>query len=384
MPRLRAVLASPGALPPLAARSVGALPVGMVPLGIILLLRARGDGYALAGLADGAYAAGVAVMQPPLGRLIDRFGMVAILGPLAIAFPGTLVAFVLTAANGAPAPAIVVLALLSGTTLPPLGACMRVLWPRLVASEDLRATAFALDATLQELSFVLGPPLLALLVAVAGARTGLLAAAGAGLAGTALFAVRARAHHVHIERVGGALRSAGVRRVLAISLLLGGGFGATEVALPAFSELHGARPAAGLLLAALALGSAAGGVAFGGRGASMEPTRRLAVCLAGYAVLAAPMLAAPSIPVMALCTFLSGLPIAPAFAASYTLLDRDAVAGTLTETFAWNTTMIFVGASIGTAAGGALITPVSYRASIALSVVLGAAALSFVLRRPRQ
>ncbi|HLW95331.1 MAG TPA: MFS transporter [Solirubrobacteraceae bacterium] len=382
-PRLRAVLASPGALPLLAARSLGSLPIGMVPLGIILLLRAKGHGYALAGLADGAYAAGVAVMQPPLGRLIDRFGMVSILGPLTIVFPGTLVAFILAASAGAPAPAIVALALLSGATLPPLGACMRVLWPRLVAREGLRGTAFALDATMQELSFVLGPPLLALLVAVAGARTGLFAAAGAGLAGTAVFAVRARPHRLQVERHGGALRSAGVRRVLAVSLLLGGGFGAVEVALPAFSELHGARPAAGLLLAALAFGSACGGLAFGGRGARLEPHRRLAICLGAYAVLATPLLVVPSIPLMALCIFVSGLPIAPVFAGSYTLLDRHAVAGTLTETFAWNTTMIFVGASIGTAVGGALIASVSYRASVGLSVVLGAAALLFVLRRPR-
>jgi MFS family permease len=382
-PRLQAVLRSPGALPLVAGRSLGALPVGMVPLGIILLLRARGDTYALAGLADGAYALGVAAMQPPLGRLIDRFGMVAVLTPLTVVFPGTLVAFVLVAAGGAPAPALVALALLSGGTLPPLGACMRVLWPRLVAGEELRSTAFALDATLQELSFVLGPPLLALLVAVAGARTGLLAAAGAGFAGTTVFALRARPHRLRVERHGGALRSQGVRRVLVVSLLLGGGFGATEVALPAFSELHGARPAAGLLLAALAFGSACGGLAFGGRGMRLEPHRRLAICVAAYAVLAAPLLLAPSIPLMAVCIFLNGLPIAPVFAGSYTLLDRHAVAGTLTETFAWNTTMIFVGASIGTAVGGALIAPGSYRASIALSVVLGAAALLFVLRRPR-
>src|ERR1700689_858275 len=67
--RLRAVLGAPGARALLGARAVGSLPVGMVPLGIILELRASGASYALAGLADGAYALGVATMQPPLGRL---------------------------------------------------------------------------------------------------------------------------------------------------------------------------------------------------------------------------------------------------------------------------------------------------------------------------
>ena len=239
----------PGAIPLLLARSLGSLPIGMVPLGIILLLRAGGRSYALAGIADGAYALGVAAMQPMLGRLIDRVGMGRVLAPLAIVFPGMLVALALVASSGAPAAATVGLALLSGATMPPLGACMRALWPTLIASPALRPTAYAIDATLQELAFVVGPPLLALLVAVGDPETALFGAAAVGGAGAVLFASRAHARHEPTRRAGGALRSAGVRRVLAMSAVLGGAFGATEVAMPAFCERHGARPAAGLLLA---------------------------------------------------------------------------------------------------------------------------------------
>ena len=90
-PRLLAVIGAPGARGLLVARTLGSLPVGMVPLGIILLLRASGRSYALAGIADGAYALGLAAMQPLLGRLIDRFGMGRVLAPLALAFPAVLV-----------------------------------------------------------------------------------------------------------------------------------------------------------------------------------------------------------------------------------------------------------------------------------------------------
>ena len=381
--RLIAVAGSPGARGLLAARTVGSLPVAMVPLGIILLLRALRDSYALAGVADGAYALGLAIMQPPLGRLIDRFGMQRVLAPLVLVFPGTIAALAVAATGHAPAAATVGLALLSGAALPPLGACMRVLWPRLISSEALRPAAFAIDATLQELAFIAGPPLLALIVVVASPEAALFAAAAAGSAGTAAFALLARRHHVRIERAGGALRSPAVRRVLVLSLLLGGGFGATEVAMPAFCERHGSRPAAGLLLAALALGSACGGVFFGGRTARAAPSRRLLVAFAGYTVLAAPLLVAPSIALMAVCAFASGIPVAPAFAGSYLLLDRFSVPGTLTETFAWNTTAIVAGASLGTAAGGALVAPAGYRASFAISVVLGAASVVLVWRYAR-
>ena len=369
---------SPQARGLLAARTIGSLPVGMVPLGIILLLRGLGDSYALAGVADGAYAIGVAITQPPLGRLIDRFGTTRVLAPLAVLFPATIVAFALAASARAPAAATVALALGSGAALPPLGACMRVLWPRLISSESLRPAAFAIDATLQELAFILGPPLLALIVVIASPRAALFAAAAGGGAGTTAFAALARRHQIATQRGGGALRSAGVRRVLALSFLLGGAFGATEVAMPAFCELHGGRAAAGLLLAALALGSACGGLIFGSRAARVPLERRLLVALCGFSLLLAPLLAAPSIALMAICMFAGGIPIAPAFAGSYLLLDRFSVPGAQTETFAWNTTCILAGASLGTAAGGALIAPASYRASIALAVVLGFACVAVV------
>jgi predicted MFS family arabinose efflux permease len=161
--------------------------------------------------------------------------------------------------------------------------------------------------------------------------------------------------------------------------LLGAAFGATEVAMPAFCEHHGARPAAGLILAALALGSGCGGVIFGARVSRVPAQRRLFVALGGFAVLLTPLLVAPSIAVMAVVAFIGGMPIAPAFAGSYLLLDRFSVPGAMTETFAWNTTCLYVGASAGTAIGGALIASSGgYRASIVLAIVLGFACVALV------
>ena len=65
----------------------------------------------------------------------------------------------------------IVLALASGAAMPPVGSCMRALWPTLVPGE-LRVAAFALDAVLQELAFVGGPPLLAAVTALAGPAGG--------------------------------------------------------------------------------------------------------------------------------------------------------------------------------------------------------------------
>jgi predicted MFS family arabinose efflux permease len=378
LPRVRAVIGGPGTGALLAARTLGSLPIGMVPLGIILLLRASGHSYAFAGITDGAYALGLAGTQPQFGRLIDRVGMGRVLTPLALIFPALLVALSVVGSGRAPGAATVALAFGTGAMLPPLGPCMRALWPTLLPSPALRPTAFAVDAVLQELSFVIGPPLLALIVALSNPRAALFASAALGGVGAFTFATRARARHEPTVRTGGALRSADVRRLLGISVLLGGTFGATEVAVPAFCEIHGSRPAAGIVLAAVALGSACGGVIFGSRTPSISPVHRLLVALGAYAALIVPLLIAPSIAVMVPLGFLAGMPIAAVFAGTYLLLDHFAVAGAATETFAWNTTCVFGGAAVGNALGGAIIGPGGYRAAMAVSIVLGLAAVALV------
>ena len=382
---VRAVLRAPGALPLLVSRTIGSLPNGMVPLGLVLMLRAHGRSYGLAGLVSGSYSVGVAFAGPPLGRLIDRVGTQLVLVPLAIAFPAAVAGVVIAVASAAPAVVVCALALCCGATLPPLGACMRALWPSLVADAAMRTAAFAIDATLQEIAFVGGPPLLAALVVLAGPAVALLAAGLAGTVGASVFAWRARGRLLLGPHGGGAMRSGQVRRLLLTSVFLGGAFGAVEVAMPAFCEAHGARADAGILLAALAVGSAIGGVTFGARAARGVPVHRFAVAAAAFALLLVPMLAAPSIVLMALLAIVAGAPIAPAFAAEYVLLDRFSVAGAATETFAWNTTMIFVGAAAGAGAGGILIAQAGgFRAALVLAAALAAAAALTVLAQSRR
>ena len=383
--RLRAVLGAPGAPPLVAARTLGALPIGMVPLAIVLLLRSAGDSYALAGLATGAFALGVAVASPLLGRLVDRVGIARVLTPLSLTFPASVVALTLAGSRHAPAAATIAFALLAGANYPPVGPCMRALWPRLLDDASLRTVAFSVEATLQELAFVGGPPILAGVVALAGPVAGLIVTAVAGGAGALIFALRARPYRASpVAAAGGALRSAGVRDLLVVSAVLGGAFGAFEVAMPAFGERHGSRPAAGIMLAALALGSACGGAVFSARASRVAPAKRLLVALVGYAALALPLLAAPSIAAMAALALFAGVPIAPAFAGTYLLLDHFSVPGTATETFAWNTTVVFAGAAAGNALGGGLIASSGYRGSLVLAAALAGTSALLVAANVRR
>ena len=89
--------------------------------------------------------------------------------------------------------------------------------------------------------------------------------------------------------------------------------------MPAFGEEHGSRAQGGFALSCFALGSLIGGIWIGTRPPARRLAMRFMLALAALALALLPPLVAPSIPVMCVLMLIAGLPIAPAFAASYGL-----------------------------------------------------------------
>lgn len=378
-----AVLARRDVAPLVAASLVGRLPLGMAPIGLVLLLRAHGSSYATVGAVVAAYSIGLAGATPLLGRGVDSFGRRRVLLPLSLAFPVLLAAEIAAINGGAPGVAWMALAALAGAVLPPLGATMRALWPQLVETPDLRSSAYAFEATVQEVAFIAGPLIVAAVAAAASPTAALVACAAAGALGGAPFALlSARLPAAPYEsRRQGALRPPGVRTLLIASVGLGVAFGAFEVAMPAFAERHGSRAVAGVLVGLYALGSLLGGIwatRFPPRDGQL---RRYLISLVCLAVAMAPLFAAQSIVAMAILALAAGAPIAPGFAAAYSMLDEFAAAGTATETFAWITTTIVAGSAGGTALGGWLIHTGGYRAALLLGLLTVVTAAVLTLAR---
>src|SRR4051794_15454822 len=141
--------------------------MGMAGLGFVLLVREAGGSYADAGLVVAAYTGGTAIGQPLAGRRVDRLGQTRVLLPRGVLYPAGLAAVTVAAAADAPTGMLAALTAACGLVLPPMSACMRTLWPSLVPSDDLRSTAYALEAALQELFFLGGPLLLAVIATTA-------------------------------------------------------------------------------------------------------------------------------------------------------------------------------------------------------------------------
>ena len=380
----RELVALPYAKPLVGWSLLARLPLGMTPFALLLLVRGEGDGYGTAGLVVAIYVVALGLAAPVRGRQVDRRGPAPILRLGALTYPACLALIVVLALLDAGAPALAVAAVAAGFVHPPIGSAVRIVWPR-IATGDLRSTAFAFEAAVQEVFFVVGP----LLAAVLATVDPVLAVAGAGLAslvGTTGLARLRPIREMPPSREGGAglagaLGSPGVRTVVLYATAIGVSFGAVELAMPAFAEERGARELGGIALGCFAAGSLVGGLVAGMRPPRDDLRRFLAGAIA-LAIALAGLQLAVSLPTLALLAFVAGLPIAPTVAALYLAIDRTATQGTAAEAFAWFGTAVSVGFALGSAVSGTLVEERGVRWAFGLgaAVALGAAVVGWLRR----
>ncbi|MFD3422029.1 MFS transporter [Streptomyces decoyicus] len=354
----RRLLARPHVLRLLASAIVGHLPVAMTPLALLLAVRTDGGTVSLAGLLAAVYGVSAALGQPWWGRALDRHGHTPTLlfTGLTSAMAFLMLACLPTAQHPAVAGALTTAA---GLATPPLEAALRVLWPEVTASRAQLRAALSLDASAQEVVFIVGP-LLVLGTGIAlGAGAALGVAALLVLSGTLVFTTAAPAQSWSpaaqrpTDRLG-PLRVRGPR-VLALALAgAGTALGALNVLALDLAETLGAQALSTLIPAALAVGSLAGGLLFGGIRLPGSARQQLAVSALGLAVGLTPFLLAPG-PIASLITaVLPGFFLAPLLITVFALLEDLVPDGTLGEASAWMIAALGLGQAAGTAIAGAV------------------------------
>jgi MFS family permease len=384
-PSYVAILRTPHARPLVLASLVGRLSSGAGPLALVLFVQDATGSFAAAGAASAATALANGLLAPLRGRLVDRYGQRRCLPPLALSFAVALVGVVAVARPGpGRVAATVVLAAAAGATVPPLSASMRVLWVSLVGRGPELQTAYALDAVLEELLFVVGPLLAGTIAAAVDPAAGLLTAAGLALVGTTGFVVSPVSRAWSGSQAGpagwaGAMASRGMR-TLALALAgVGGAIGIWEIGVVAAARREGAIEVAGILLAAWAAASAVGGLWYGAQSWRAAAGRRFLVLLALLALACAPMAAAPSLALLGVVVAVVGLLIAPLESSAFVLAAELAPPGTLTESATWVTTAMNVAAAAGIAAAGALVDRTGVPFTLAVAWGCTAAALLVAL-----
>ena len=373
------VLRPPGAAAALTASVLGRFSLAMTGLALLLVARASTGSYAAAGAVSASYAVSLAVVAPSRARAADRRGPAPVLRTMGLLHPAAFAVLLLLAELSAPGWSLALAAVGIGATVPPLGAVMRALWGELLGGE-LLAGAYSLEAVVIEVCFVVGPLAVALLAllapGVALAASAALACAGA-LRLAATPAVQAVVpHEARPAGLAGPLVSPVVRACLLNVLWIGAGFGAIEVGVLAFVDEHGSpRSVAGVVLAVWSVGSILGGLVYGGLHLATPASRQLPLLVALLAVGTCLPVLAPGVVALALLLAASGSTIAPFSACNSVLLGSAAPPGTVTEAFAWNGSMIFGGAALGTAIAGVLVDAHGARAALLVTAVTGGLAL---------
>ena len=381
----KAVLAVPGAGALLSASVIARLPLAMLSLALLVHAEHLTGSFALAGLVSGGYTVGLGVGGPFLGRLVDRRGQLVVLLATAFASSVLLAAVALLPAS-APGLVLVALAAGIGLTMPPVSGCVRTLLPEVLPDAEALPTAYALESSALELTFIFGPPLALGLAAFSSTRAALACAGFVLLTATAAFATRPASRRWRPSAAGlrphGGLRSPAIRTLVAALTAVGVLFGATEVGVTAAATRLGNTNSAGFLLALWGLGSLAGGVAATRRGGGARGASGLAVILAalalGHAALAA---TTGSLVAIGAVLLVAGAAIAPAYATVYAMADRAAPEGTVTEAFAWLSTAVVAGTSAGTAAAGALAQSAGAAAVFVLAGLAGTLAAAIIALR---
>lgn len=376
----------PGALRLFATSILARLPLTMLSIGLLVHAQHLTSSFAAAGAVTGVYAIALGVGGPLLGQLVDRRGQTSVLLASATVAAALLVAIAVQPV-GASLGVLLALAAGIGLAEPPVGACLRTQLPALLPDPTAVRAAYALEASVLELTYIFGPPL-ALCIGALWSTGAALAAGGIVLLlATTAFAAQPASRSwqpVPAQRRprGGALRTPAMRTLVIVLIAVGVLLGADEVAVVAAAKTLESTTAAAPLLALWGAGSSAGGLLAARLGGGARTTAGLALVLgaltAGHLAL---IPAAGNVLALGGVLLLAGATIAPTEATIYAMVDDAAPAATMTEAFAWLATAMAVGGAVGAAGAGPLVESAGPTAGFALAAGAGALAVLATMLR---
>lgn len=372
------VLRTPGALRFSVAGFVGRFQMSMIGLGAVLLLQAERGSYGIAGTVAAIYALSMAVISPQVSRIIDVVGQRKVVPIQLVIHVPAMVALIILAMTDTPNWVLFVLAFITGAAQPNIGPLVRARWSALVTGSGSLRTAFAWESLLDEVIFIVGPPLATLLVVALFPSAALVVATAVLVVGCLWFISLRDTEPAPIKetttsakRKRPAIALPGVAAVALVYVFIGGIFGSWEVTTVAFADQHGHRGVAGLLLSINAFGSLCGGLVFGAMKLRSSLLRQLLFMLGVLALVVLPLPFLPTVPLLAVGALVAGVAVAPVLISGMALIERIVPASRLTESMSWPSAGIAVGLALSSPVAGIIVD--SHDASTAYFVMVGCA-----------
>ena len=333
------------------AQLVARFPNGMLSLAYLLHIEHLHHSYGAAGLVLAATSIGQAIAGPLTSRWMGIWGMRRVL---------TLTLIVCAAAVGTialspilPVPVYMALGLIGGLSTPPVQPAVRTIYPKMVNSRQL-TPLFSLDASAQEVIWVLGPVITTFIATQVSTVLAILLALAFLIGGGVWFIASPEVGRVRIPRsrrsLGVVLKKPAVLLATITGFLLIGACAAIEAGV--VSAFGHDSPESGIVLAIFAVGSLIGGLSLGH--VPIGPwalARRMLGIFLGMALAAASL----NFWWLAVTLLMAGIGIAPALAVMFAIVSSSVRFSETAEAYGWVGTGQLIGAALGSAVAGFLI-----------------------------
>ncbi len=365
---------APGSKAFSSAGLIARLPVSMTGIGIITMLSQVRGSYWLAGAVAATFAFSMALLAPQIARAADRFGQRRVLpyatGTSAIA----LLLLLICTRYQAPDWALFVFAALAGG-MPSISAMVRARWSEIYRGTPQLHTAFSFESVLDEVAFIIGPPIAVGLSVSLFPEAGPLVAALLLVAGVTAFALQKSTQPLvytrNSERQRAILAMPSMQILVLALIALGTIVGTVDVISVAFAEQQGQPAAASIVLSVYAFGSCLAGLIFGAMKIPVPLPRLFLYAAFATAFTTLPLLWVHNVLTLAAAMFVAGLFFAPTMIIAMGLVENIVPPARLTEGLTWMVTGLGIGVAFGAALAGLAIDAAGITAGFGVTLTAG-------------
>ena len=356
----REILQIPGALKFSAAGLIARFPMSIVGIAQILMVTTLYGSYDIAGKVAAASVISYAICAPMLAKLVDRYGQSKVMIPSITVSALGVVALLVAASLRLDPWWLIAATVVAGGASGSLGSMVRSRWTMVVENNAQMHTAYAMESTLDEVVYMLGPVIATVLTTSVHPLAGLILALTLMLSGGYWF-LSQRATEPPVTRAdSSAPRTSVVAQPVMIALALvyvlaGAVFGSIDMSVVAFTDALNVKQLSGLLLGIFATGSMFAGLLYGSRTWRFPLWKLFVVGVFGLAIGTTSIAFAKTWYGMALIMLITGFSVSPTMINVNAMVQRAVPINRLTEGLTWMSTAMSLGVSLGSASAGTVI-----------------------------
>lgn len=336
------------------------IPLPMAGIGIITLISQQSGGYALAGAISATFVLTYALLSPRISRYVDRYGQYRVL-PAATAISVTGFLILIACSHWNVANWVLFIGAFLAGFMPSMSAMVRARWTALYRGQPRLQTAYSLETVLDELTFIVGPPLSIGLSIALFPQAGLLLTALLLFLGVIALVIQRGTEPPIMAPSGSQIGSGSVIRMASVRLLallmvaMGVIVGTVDIVSVAYAGQLGNPAAASLVLSAYAVGSCLSGLLYGSLKLKTPLHRLLWLGGLATATTTVPLILVTNLTALAAAVLVAGFFFAPTMIVAMSLIERQVAESQLTEGMTWLLAGLNVGVALGAAIAGQVV-----------------------------